>query len=200
MIAQAELSSRRKVSLNVEIVEEEYSQFDQILNHGIEMFNEGDIGGIEYILEQKLNVEATVKNYATVLFVLRERLDNVGELLGNNEQLSDLFASMFQFKGMKIDFALRMLFQHMTLPDYAVGVSTILQSFAGTYMAQNPGYFANVDVIYVLGFSTVLLNIDCTIHLKWRRVAYRNMNLSHLTRMSLGLSCWQYTLAFTKRK
>lgn len=74
----------------------------------------------------------------------------------------DSFMELLNFKGLDFDIALRRFLFTFRLPGEAQKIDRLMQKFAGRYYAQNPntGIFAEEDSVYVLAFSTIMLNTD----------------------------------------
>lgn len=88
----------------------------------------------------------------------------VGEYIGqqdnfNQKVCEELFAR-YNFAGMTLDNALRVLTRQFRLPGEAQQIDRILEKFANAYHQQNEGVFLSADTAYILAFSIIMLNTD----------------------------------------
>ena len=92
-------------------------------------------------------------------------LDSLGEYFGRvstpfNQEVFQAFVKTFDFEGKGLDMALRMFLESFKLPGEAQQVSTILEAFAEQFHSNNPTAATNPDTIFILSFSTIMLNTD----------------------------------------
>ncbi|DBA68573.1 TPA: hypothetical protein ACH3X2_013515 [Trebouxia sp. C0005] len=87
-----------------------------------------------------------------------------GELLGEYDEffLEVLrhFTDTFDFTGMPFDIAIRVYLDSFRLPGEAQKINRIMESFGARYHMQCPDLFKNPDVVYILAYSTIMLNTD----------------------------------------
>jgi ankyrin repeat protein len=79
-----------------------------------------------------------------------------------NKAVLESFMTLFDFRELDFDVALRRFLAKFRLPGEAQKIDRLMESFARRYYAQNPksGPFADQDAVYVLAFSTIMLNTD----------------------------------------
>ena len=132
---------------------------------GINKFNLKPAAGIDYLINNNMlrrtpeDVAAFFRNRSAELSKRR-----VGEYLGspnpfNQEVLAHLLDD-FDFAGMALDEAMRVLIKDIRFPGESQQIDRILMRFASRYYACNRGTFATEDCVYILSFSLMLLNTD----------------------------------------
>ncbi|KAI9596327.1 hypothetical protein BDF19DRAFT_438767 [Syncephalis fuscata] len=86
----------------------------------------------------------------------------LGEFLANQKSQGTLEAFMrqFDFRGKRIDEALRLLLESFRLPGESQQIDRIVETFSRVYFELNPEYLATQEATYVLAFSIILLNTD----------------------------------------
>jgi len=62
--------------------------------------------------------------------------------------------------GMPFDIAIRVYLDSFRLPGEAQKINRIMESFGARYHMQCPDLFKNPDVVYILAYSTIMLNTD----------------------------------------
>lgn len=62
--------------------------------------------------------------------------------------------------GLGFDMAIRMYLESFRLPGEAQKINRIMETFGKRYHEQCPDLFHNTDVVYVLGYSVIMLNTD----------------------------------------
>jgi golgi-specific brefeldin A-resistance guanine nucleotide exchange factor 1 len=72
------------------------------------------------------------------------------------------FASMHNFRDLSFAKALRKFLSKFRLPGEAQCIDRLMEAFSKEYFEQNSGstFFQNSDAVYVLAFSTIMLNTD----------------------------------------
>ncbi len=88
----------------------------------------------------------------------------IGEYCGSpdpfaQEVLHQLL-QQYEFDGMAIDEAMRVLINDIRFPGEAQMLDRVLNAFARRYHQANPDAFATEDTVYILTFSLMLLNTD----------------------------------------
>lgn len=130
-------------------------------------FNKDPTKGFEFL--QSVNLLPDPLEPAAVAACLRVcsglfQKSLVGEILGEPDDFSlrvlDAFARGFDFRGLRIDAALRMYLDAFRLPGEAQKIARILESFAESYYSQSPDVFRSRDAAYVLAYSVIMLNTD----------------------------------------
>ena len=61
---------------------------------------------------------------------------------------------------MPFDVAIRVYLDSFRLPGEAQKINRIMESFGARYHLQCPDLFKNPDVVYILAYSTIMLNTD----------------------------------------
>ncbi|KAJ2826062.1 guanine nucleotide exchange protein for ADP-robosylation factor, partial [Coemansia sp. 'formosensis'] len=89
----------------------------------------------------------------------------LGEYLGDgdayNVAVMHAFVDQMEFREMEFVDALRHFLQSFRLPGEGQKIDRFMLKFAERYVMGNPGAgFANADTVYVLAYSTVMLNTD----------------------------------------
>jgi len=133
---------------------------------GVDHFNRDPKKGFQFL--QSINLlpqELTPESVARFLYTARGLSKNVvGELLGDPKEfylkVLDYFVTLFDFKGMSFDHAIRRYLESFFLPGEAQKIGRILEAFSKRYYAQCPGIFANADAAYVLSYSLLMLHTD----------------------------------------
>ena len=62
--------------------------------------------------------------------------------------------------GMDFESSFRMFLESFRLPGEAQKIARVMEAFGAEYYAQCPDVFHDPDVVYVLAYSTILLNTD----------------------------------------
>ncbi|KAI8049867.1 hypothetical protein BDF22DRAFT_745740 [Syncephalis plumigaleata] len=86
----------------------------------------------------------------------------LGEYLGNQKSqgVLEAFMRQYDFRGKRIDEALRLLLESFRLPGESQQIDRIVETFSRVYFELEPEYLATQDAVYVLAFSIILLNTD----------------------------------------
>jgi len=111
----------------------------------------------------------------------------VGEFIGKkkpfNLSVLDGYVNTFDFKGMRLSESVRQFLQSMRLPLEAQMISRILEAFAQRYFDHNPTIYPDVDSVFLLTFSIVMLHSD-----------HHNPNVKVIV-SCFSCSCsWEYSL------
>ena len=61
---------------------------------------------------------------------------------------------------MPFDMAIRVYLDSFRLPGEAQKINRVMESFGARYHMQCPDLFKNPDVVYILAYSTIMLNTD----------------------------------------
>ena len=62
--------------------------------------------------------------------------------------------------GMDFEASFRMFLESFRLPGEAQKIARVMEAFGAEYYRQCPDVFHDADVVYVLAYSTILLNTD----------------------------------------
>lgn len=158
-------------SVNREVLDfpeelEERKQRKELMETGIEMFNNKPKKGIQFLQERGL-CGLKVDDIAKFL-IEDDRLDKtqVGDFLGDNDELSKSVMCAYidakDFSGMEIVAALRFFLEGFRLPGEAQKIDRLMEKFASRYCECNPNnqLFTSADTVYVLAFSIIMLTTD----------------------------------------
>ncbi|KAG9400237.1 Cytohesin-1 [Aphanomyces cochlioides] len=90
--------------------------------------------------------------------------DKIGEYLGGDDsfglQVLAAFAQSFEFGNKPFELCLREFLSKFRLPGESQKIDRVMEAFAKAFHAKNPTMFTNHDVVYILAFSTIMLNTD----------------------------------------
>lgn len=137
------------------------------LAKGVELFNENPSKGIQYFFEQNISIVGNTPDSIARFLYKFTHFDRVqlGEFLGSkgelNEQILDAVLHQLDFTCLEFDMALRRFLYAFRLPGEAQKIDRLMLAFAKKYYEeQQSNAFADVDAIYILAFSVVMLNTD----------------------------------------
>jgi len=132
---------------------------------GATKFNEKPKAGLAYLASQ--GIIDNVDNPEAVAKFLRgtSRIDKkeLGEYLSKrgSEALLSAFLDTFDFSGIRLDEALRQMFNSFRLPGEAQLIERIVTLFAQKYLATpDTDDIADTDSAYVLTYAVIMLNTD----------------------------------------
>jgi brefeldin A-resistance guanine nucleotide exchange factor 1 len=87
----------------------------------------------------------------------------MGEYMGKNEafniEVMNEYAKLFDYSSLRIDNALKVLLSSFQMPGEAQIIGRVMDSFSSAYYAPD-SMFANIDAVYILGYSIIQLNTD----------------------------------------
>jgi golgi-specific brefeldin A-resistance guanine nucleotide exchange factor 1 len=136
----------------------------QIIIQGASKFNSSPKEGLAYlaqqgILDKDLNVQS-VARFLKKSSRLSKRI--VGEYIAkpSNAEALDAFVRLFDFKGKRLDEALREMLAAFRLPGEAQQIDRVMENFAKRFFESGPEEVHSADAAYVLAFSVVMLNTD----------------------------------------
>jgi hypothetical protein len=127
-------------------------------------FAEKPKDGLEAALSEGMLASKSPPDVAR--FLLTKGIDKkmVGDYLATNSpEVNETvvqFIKLCDFTGLTIDEALRLMLGNFKIGGEAQTIDRTMQVFAKQYCEQNPGSFAEQDTVYVLAFSTMMLNTD----------------------------------------
>lgn len=143
---------------------EEAVRVKQLLVEGVTLFNAKPRKGIDVLVSNSV----LDRDADAVAHFLRhtDGLDatSVGEYIGDGDEFNvavmNAYTNAADLTGLTFDASLRHHLAGFRLPGEAQKIDRIMEAFAARFVACNPGVFADQDVAFVLGFSTILLNTD----------------------------------------
>ncbi|KAI4671292.1 uncharacterized protein J4E88_009326 [Alternaria novae-zelandiae] len=132
---------------------------------GATKFNEKPKAGIAYLAQQGIIRDPDDPKCIAEFVKGTTRVDKkvLGEFISKrgNEALLSEFINLFDFKGQRIDEALRQLLHAFRLPGESALIERILTEFSETYFNMvKPEGIANGDAIYILTYAVIMLNTD----------------------------------------
>lgn len=135
----------------------------ELYKEAVLAFNKKPQKGIRILKEN--NPDLSSNEIADFLFTSIDFLDpeKVGEFFGEPENIGVLkaYLAKLNLKGLSHTQALRHYLDHFKLPGEAQKIDRIVETFAEEYFKQNPDSgFVHLDAIFVLAFSTIMLNSD----------------------------------------
>ncbi|XP_037928195.1 brefeldin A-inhibited guanine nucleotide-exchange protein 1 isoform X2 [Teleopsis dalmanni] len=145
---------------------EERKMRKEVMETGIELFNRKPKKGVQFLQEKNL-LGLSCKDIAKWLHE-DERLDKtmIGEYIGDNDEHSKevmcAYIDAFEFHGMEVVAALRLLLEEFRLPGEAQKIDRLMEKFASRYWECNPNIkiFQSADTVYVLAYSIIMLTTD----------------------------------------
>ncbi|EPY53627.1 guanyl-nucleotide exchange factor [Schizosaccharomyces cryophilus OY26] len=153
-----------------------------IIIEGANLFNESPSEGISYLSSHSIIEHPSDPNSIASFFHSTNRLSKrvLGEYLSkaSNTEILNAFIDAFDFKGKRIDEALRMLLQSFRLPGESQLIERVVEAFSHYYVEANPGVVASKDAAFVLSYSIIMLNTD-----------QHNPNIKAQARMTLEDFC-----------
>jgi hypothetical protein len=157
------LYSQGSSSARARAAEKERRQWEA----GVAKFNQKPTAGIELLI----NAGLLARTPEAVAGFIRQRADElskrkVGEYVGSPDPFAQrVLAALlreYDFEGMALDEAMRVLINDIRLPGESQVIDRILQQFASWYYQQQKQQqrapFATEDAVYILSFSLMLLN------------------------------------------
>ena len=136
----------------------------QIIIQGASKFNSSAKEGLEYLAEQGI-LDKDLNPVSVVRFLKKSsRVSKriVGEYIAkpSNSETLDAFVKLFDFRGRRLDEALREMLTTFRLPGEAQQIDRIMENFAKRFFESGPEEVRSSDAAYVLAFSVVMLNTD----------------------------------------
>ncbi|KAI9027406.1 hypothetical protein CLU79DRAFT_697591 [Phycomyces nitens] len=134
---------------------------------GAALFNESPKKGIQYLTENGI-IEADKNNDTkeSLAYFLRstQQLNkkSLGEYLGkpDNFELLQVFMRQFDFKGKRMDEALRIVLETFRLPGESQQIMRVSDTFADVFFEQKPPQIADNLAAQILAYSIIMLNTD----------------------------------------
>lgn len=141
------------------------ARLKEVLSRAVVLFNTKPMSGIEHMRSAGL-LGPDPSDIAEFLHEHPElNKTKIGELVGGSSEMHKAvlreFIARMDFTGLEFEMALRRFLQAFRLPGEAQVIDRIMEAFAKHYHTQNPeSVFADADAVYVLSFSTIMLNTD----------------------------------------
>jgi brefeldin A-resistance guanine nucleotide exchange factor 1 len=137
----------------------------KIIIRGATKFNEKPKAGIAFLASQGIIADPDDPKCVAEFVKGTTRVDKkvLGEFLSKkgNEAILNEFIQLFDFTGLRLDEALRLLLHTFRLPGESALIERIITDFSDQYvkMAQ-PENIADKDAIFVLTYAVIMLNTD----------------------------------------
>ncbi|KAF9226522.1 hypothetical protein BS17DRAFT_775771 [Gyrodon lividus] len=136
------------------------------LLEGIKKFDFKPKRGVEFLIEAGHIPSSSPQDIARFLLTtdgLSKAM--IGEYLGEGDEVNitimHAFVDLLDFRNLKFIDAFRLFLQAFRLPGEAQKIDRFMLKFAERYIAGNSQTpFKNADTIYVLSYSTIMLNTD----------------------------------------
>ena len=167
-----------RIEFTIDLVEEKLKR-KAVYNTGVSKFNDSAKNGIRYFqdhgfLPDPLTPEAMAQFLHTSLNLNKTQ---VGEYIGkpSNGAFLKAFVNVFDFKGKRIDQALRMLLEKFRIPGEAQVIDRIIDAFSIKYFATlrpEETEIASQDATTILAFSVIMLNTDLHNAVVRRRMSF----------------------------
>ncbi|KAI8942638.1 hypothetical protein NX059_000692 [Plenodomus lindquistii] len=132
---------------------------------GATKFNEKPKAGIAFLASQGIIEDAEDPKCIAEFVKGTTRVDKrvLGEFISKrgNEQILSAFINLFDFKGLRLDEALRKLLHTFRLPGESALIERIVTDFAEQYLEKaQPENITSKDAIFVLTYAIIMLNTD----------------------------------------
>jgi brefeldin A-resistance guanine nucleotide exchange factor 1 len=137
----------------------------KIIIRGATKFNEKPKAGIAFLASQGIIADPDDPKCVAEFVKGTTRVDKkvLGEFLSKkgNEAILNEFIQLFDFTGLRLDEALRLLLHAFRLPGESALIERIITDFSDQYvkMAQPEG-ISDKDAIFVLTYAVIMLNTD----------------------------------------
>ncbi|KAF2994489.1 GDP/GTP exchange factor for ARF [Curvularia kusanoi] len=136
-----------------------------IIIRGATKFNEKPKAGIAFLVSQGIISDADDPKAIAEFVKGTTRVDKkvLGEFISkrDNEPILEAFMKLFEFRGLRLDEALRLLLHSFRLPGESALIERIVTVFSEEYYnAAQPEEIANKDAIFVLTYAVIMLNTD----------------------------------------
>jgi golgi-specific brefeldin A-resistance guanine nucleotide exchange factor 1 len=136
----------------------------RIVIEGASKFNSSPKEGLAYLAERGI-IDKDLQPHSVARFLkessrISKRI--VGEYIAKppNGDTLDAFVKLFDFKGKRLDEALREMLATFRLPGEAQQIDRIMENFAKRFFDTGAEEIRSADAAYVLAFSVVMLNTD----------------------------------------
>lgn len=137
----------------------------KVIIRGATKFNEKPKAGIAFLASQGIIQDPDDPKCIAEFVKGTTRVDKrvLGEFISKrgNEAILTAFISLFDFRGLRLDEALRQLLHAFRLPGESALIERIVTDFAEQYLDKaQPEGLATKDAIFVLTYAVIMLNTD----------------------------------------
>ncbi|KAF2744238.1 Sec7-domain-containing protein [Sporormia fimetaria CBS 119925] len=137
----------------------------KVIIRGATKFNENPKGGVAFLASQGIIKDPDDPKCIAEFVRGTTRVDKkvLGEFISKraNEAILSAFIGQFDFRGLRVDEALRQLLHSFRLPGESQLIERIVTEFSEQYFnAAKPEGIANKDAIFVLTYAVIMLNTD----------------------------------------
>lgn len=137
----------------------------RVIIKGATKFNESPKGGIAYLASQGIISDPNDPHAVTSFLKGTTRIDKkvLGDFISkkSNDAILDAFMNLFDFRGLRVDEALRLVLNTFRLPGESQLIERIVTVFAEKYfVAAKPKEIADKDAVFVLTYAIIMLNTD----------------------------------------
>ena len=137
----------------------------KVIIRGATKFNESPKGGIAFLAAQGIISDPNDPHAVTSFLKGTTRIDKkvLGDFISkkSNDAILDSFMDLFDFRGLRVDEALRQLLNSFRLPGESQLIERIVTVFADKYFARaEPKEIADKDALFVLTYAIIMLNTD----------------------------------------
>ncbi|XP_068227921.1 Golgi-specific brefeldin A-resistance guanine nucleotide exchange factor 1 [Palaemon carinicauda] len=156
----------RTVLFDSEIVSREHlvalKEKKKLLAAGTDQFNAKPEKGIKFLQENGI-IGSTKDDIAVFL---RENPQLCKKMIGEyvskkkNVDILSAFVKSFEFRGLRIDEALRMFLESFRLPGEAPLIGIIVEHFSSHWHTSNNEPFGKEDAAFTLAYAVIMLNVD----------------------------------------
>ncbi|KAK0896856.1 GDP/GTP exchange factor for ARF [Friedmanniomyces endolithicus] len=137
----------------------------KVIIRGATKFNENPKGGIAFLAAQGIIEDPNDPHSVTSFLKGTTRIDKrvLGEFITKkgNEAILETFIDLYDFRGMRIDEALRQVLTTFRLPGESALIERIVTVLAEKYFSDaQPKEVADTDALFVLTYAIIMLNTD----------------------------------------
>lgn len=137
----------------------------KIIIRGATKFNENPKAGVAFLASQGIIKDPDDPKCIAEFVKGTTRVDKkvLGEFISkrSNEAILSAFIGLFDFRGKRVDEALRQLLNSFRLPGESPLIERIVTEFSEQYFQKaQPEGIANKDAIFVLTYAVIMLNTD----------------------------------------
>jgi brefeldin A-resistance guanine nucleotide exchange factor 1 len=136
-----------------------------VIVQGTTRFNESPRKGIAYLASQGIIEDPNDPNLVTAFLKGTARIDKrmLGEFISKrgSEAILDAFMDQFDFRGQRVDEALRQILNSFRLPGESALIERIVTVFSEKYFdTAEATEVADKDAIFILTYAIIMLNTD----------------------------------------